>query len=343
MFFNSTSSLAYVYGKPRVTGILKQTFEDFQVTENLSFTPSGDGEHVFLKIIKTNLNTLDVCQRISRHFNVHPRNVSYAGLKDKRAVTTQWFSFPFPVKSVVDLDGFESDGLKVKECTRNTRKLKRGAIQSNYFKITLRQLDGSIDEIDDKVNLIRQKGVANYFGAQRFGHNESNLVNAVKMFSGKIRCNRNKRSLYLSAIRSYLFNEVLSQRIKENAWDELCLGDVAVLNNSRSYFIVDELTDDLLQRFKKGDIHPSAPLWGEGELCSMYSIKNLEEKIIAAYPQLMEGLIQSGLQQDRRSIRLVMPDLTYQTLESELFVEFTLPSGSYATSVLREIVDFSEQ
>lgn len=332
------SNLAYAYGQPTVTGQLKQSPSDFIVTEKLSFTPSGDGEHLFLYIEKKERNTVDVCETLASHFKVHPRHVAYAGLKDRNAITTQWFSLPFPIKSIPDFNGLESDTLKVIESSRNTKKLKRGAIECNHFEITLKNLQGDIWDIKNRVKLVKQSGVPNYFGTQRFGKNENNLVNAKNLFSSKNNYSRNKKSIYLSAARSFLFNEVVSKRVKDNTWNDLLVGDVAVLNSSRSFFVVEAIDEELKTRLKQADIHPSAPLWGKGEPLSLHAAKDLEESIINSNLEFADGLVKQGMQQDRRAMRLFAKNLEFELTGDTLHLEFSLPSGTYATCVLREIL-----
>jgi len=331
------SQLAYAYGQPTVSGHFKQSPADFIVKEQLSFEPSGEGEHLFLQIKKTNLNTLDVCERIAKHFHVQSRNVAYAGLKDKSAITQQWFSLPFPIKASLNLDGFESEQLTVVSSTRNSKKLKHGAIQSNQFKIVLRGLQGDMLSIDDRVSNIKELGVPNYFGSQRFGYNEINLINALKLFSNKVKYSRNKKSLYLSAARSFLFNEVLSQRVKDNTWNTIIPGDVATLNDTRSFFAIEQSDRNVQKRLLEGDIHLSAPLWGKGESISSLLTKELEEKTMSSNIEIADGLANEGLQQDRRAMRLFASDLKFQFINNTLQLKFSLSSGAYATSVLREM------
>jgi len=336
------SSLAYAYGMPTVSGQLKQSPFDFIVTEQLSFEPSGEGEHLFLLIKKTGLNTLDVCERLAKHFHVQPRYIAYAGLKDKNAITTQWFCLPFSIKSIPDFNGLESESISVLDSVRNTKKLKRGAIKLNKFDIILRNLDGDVSSIESRIQYVKEQGVPNYFGSQRFGRNENNLSNASHLFSGKIKCNSNKKSIYLSAARSFLFNEIVSQRVKDKTWNTLMDGDVATLNASRSFFKVDKVDKELQTRLKQGDIHPSAALWGKGDLTTQFKVKELEEKIIHSNLKFSDGLLKQGLQQGRRAIRLLIPDLDYQLNHDSLKIVFSLPSGTYATCVLRQILKIME-
>jgi len=332
------ASLAYAHGKPTITGILKENPDDFIVIENLSFDPSGEGEHLFLNIQKTNKNTLEVSDLLAKHFKVHPKNIAYAGLKDKCAVTSQWFSLPFPIKSKPDIQGLETESIKVIQSTRNIKKLKRGSILNNHFEIVLRDIQGNLSTLEHKVEQINQKGVPNYFGAQRFGKNENNLISAKKLFNNNIKCSRSQKSLYLSAARSFLFNEIVSKRIVDNVWDTVIEGDIATLNSSRSFFNIDSMDQKVQQRLKAGDIHLSAPLWGQGEAISKDNAFKLEQTVIQRNPIYSNGLENAGLQQDRRAMRLLIPDLKYRIADSNVTFSFSLSSGAYATSVIRELV-----
>lgn len=335
---NHVSSLAYAYGKPASTACFKKTPADFIVYEELSFKPSGEGEHFFLHIEKTNLNTLDVCERVAKYFRVHPRNIAYAGLKDKNAITSQWFSFPYPIKLTPNIDDFNSESIKVIDGIRNNKKLKRGAIQRNCFKIILHDFIGDIADIKNRINLIINNGVPNYFTAQRFGHNEKNLEYAKKLFSGEMKFSRNKKSIYLSAARSFLFNNIVSKRVNEDMWNIPIEGDLAVLNNTRSFFAIDNNIADVSKRIKQGDIHLSAPLWGEGSSLAVGQAGILEQSVIDQSPEISKGLVKEGLRQDRRAMRLIPMNFEFEFAEDLLSLSFCLPSGSYATSILRELV-----
>ena len=243
---------------------------------------------------------------------------------------------------MVDFKGLESESITVVDAIRNTKKLKRGAIKLNKFEITMRNLKGDLGDIEERIHLVKERGVPNYFGAQRFGSNENNLLNAKILFSGKIKCSRNKKSIYLSAARSFLFNKILSQRVTDKTWNTLLDGDIVSLNASRSFFTIKNIDTDLQSRLTQGDIHPSAALWGKGNLATQFKVKKLEENIINSNLEFADGLVKQGLQQDRRATRLLVPDLEYHLNDDSLKLTFSLPSGAYATCVLREILEVSE-
>lgn len=318
---------------------------DFIVDETLSFALAGEGEHVYLQIRKTLLNTEEVAQQIARLAGVKLRDVSYAGLKDRNAITSQWFSIYLPGKQhelkQPDWNLLESDALQVIQHTRHQQKLRRGAIDTNRFEIVLREVGGEQQAVEHGLLRIKQQGVPNYFGEQRFGRGESNIQKARDMLSGKFKVkSRHQSGLYLSAARSLLFNLVLSHRVEHSCWNMAIAGDAMVLEGSHSFFVIDEVDDTILQRVLEFDIHPSGPLWGGGELAVKAEARDLETEILSAEKRLCEGLEKQGLKQQRRALRVLVPDLSYEWLEPDtLRMCFSLSSGSYATAVLRECFD----
>ncbi|MBL6986147.1 MAG: tRNA pseudouridine(13) synthase TruD, partial [Methylobacter sp.] len=195
----------YVYGGPSGIGKIRSLPEDFVVMENLSFEPSGAGEHAFLQIQKKGENTEFVARQLSRFAGVRQRDVSYAGLKDRYAVTTQWFSVWLPGKAGPDWTQFETNTIKVLHSVRHAKKLKRGVLSGNSFKLVIRDWQGDQAKTIQQLEQIKANGIANYFGSQRFGNQGQNVNKALAMFEGA-KVGREQRSIYLSAARSYLFN-----------------------------------------------------------------------------------------------------------------------------------------
>jgi tRNA pseudouridine13 synthase len=335
-----TASLAYAWGKPPVSGRIRQHPEDFQVTEIPLLEPDGAGEHVWLWIRKRNENTLDVAGQLARFAGVHPRQVSFAGLKDRNAVTEQWFSVQLPGKDEPRWEDMSSDTLTVLRDARHSRKLRRGTLKGNAFRITVRDIDGGRDELDQRLAVIAREGVPNYFGEQRFGRGGSNLQTADRLFSNpKLRLSRNKRSLALSAARSLLFNQVLSARVAAANWNTPLAGDAMQLHGSHSYFIADSIDADLSGRMAAQDVHPTGPLHGRGENPVRDVCRKLETRVLAEHAGWCAGLEAAGLKQDRRALRLGVADLIWQWGPcGELLLAFSLPAGAYATSVLRELL-----
>lgn len=324
-----------------ITAQIRTSPEDFRVDENLSFTPDGTGEHLLVRVQKRLRNTQQVARKIAQHTGVRVRDVGYCGLKDRRAVTSQWFSVWLPGKPDPDFSAIEDEDLQFLGLVRHGRKLQRGTLKSNQFVITLRDMQGDHKSIEGILGLIQQQGVPNYFGEQRFGRDGDNLNHAVDMFNGKKIKDRHLRSLYLSSARSFLFNEVLARRVYESNWNEILPGEAVMLSGSRSYFLCDEVNEEILQRLASGDIHPSGPLWGKGDLPSQGECATLERKVLSSYELFCSGLEQAGMKQERRALRVLVNGLQWNWLaEDVLQLEFSLPAGSYATSVLREICDY---
>jgi tRNA pseudouridine13 synthase len=332
--------LAYAFGKPTATGRLRQVPDDFCVTEIPLVEPAGEGEHVWLWIRKRTENTQWVAEQLARCAAVHPRQVSYAGLKDRQAVTEQWFSVQLPGRDAPDWEVMNSDTLTVLRHVRHSRKLRRGALKGNRFRIRVRDLEGDDRELDKKLTVIGREGVPNYFAEQRFGRAGSNLLNAQRLFANPgLRFSRNKRSLTLSAARSFLFNQVLSRRVTAASWNRPIHGDAMQLNGSHSFFIAETIDAELLARVHNQDVHPTGPLHGRGENPARGACRELEQSVLADYTDWCEGLEAAGLKQDRRALRLRVNDLAWhRKAAGELLLEFCLPAGAYATCVLRELL-----
>jgi tRNA pseudouridine13 synthase len=326
------------HGSPLFQGLIKQSTSEFIVTESLAFDFTGDGEHDYLWIEKEGANTTWVARGLARHAGIALRDVGYAGLKDRHAITRQWFSARRPSGAGTDWDAFDLEGVRILDTTRHLRKLKRGAHSGNRFRIAVREVNGPDETlISDRLTVIREKGVPNYFGAQRFGRDGSNLSLAEDVFAGK-RLKRELRSMALSAARSFLFNEILSSRVTDGSWEQALAGDALNLNGTGSFFIADEIDDEVNKRLRSLDVHPTGALWGRGDLqCGGQSAKN-ESRIADSYPEIRDGLERAGLDMARRALRLAVTDLQWEIDANRLWLEFSLGRGSYATAVLREIV-----
>ena len=333
-------SLAYANEIPTLSGVIRTSPEDFKVDEKFAFDFTGEGEHALIHIEKTDTNTDWLARQIAEVSELKKGDVSYAGLKDRKAVTTQWFSVWLPGKPDPDWSLLNSENVKVLDSCRHNRKLRRGSLLGNQFTLIVRDVKGDASDLEQRMNIIKQDGVPNYFGEQRFGIDGQNIKKAEIMFGGKREKDRFKRSIYLSAARSAMFNEVLSQRVGMNKWADGISGDVMLLDNSHSYFLASKIDEKIIQRLKEHDIHPSGPLWGRGELLSKFEVSELEEKLPDKFKVFDIGLKNARLDQDRRSLRLSVSDLqwNYDTNEKLLFLSFFLPAGGYATSVLREII-----
>ncbi|QHS10350.1 tRNA pseudouridine(13) synthase TruD [Sinimarinibacterium sp. NLF-5-8] len=336
-----TSELPFAYGGAVLRGILRAQPEDFCVTEIQPITPEGSGEHAWLWVRKRGANTDWVAKGLARFAGVKPMDVSYAGQKDRHAVTEQAFTVHLPGRESPDWSQLDLEGVTVVSHSRHNRKLKRGALQGNVFEITLREVSGDAARAQVVLEQIRSQGVPNYFGEQRFGLGGGNVERARKLFAGQ-RCDRATRSLLISAARSHLFNAVLHERVVQGSWNQPLEGEVWCLNGSHAWFGPEVFSDDLRARLAAGDIHPSGPLWGRGRLRSSDAALTLEQTTLAPFEDLRNGLEHVGLEQDRRALRLIPHALNWEWLDTAtLRLRFALPSGAYATTVLREVVDWA--
>lgn len=332
----------FVYGGPSGSGKIRSFPEDFSVDEILAFEPSGTGEHAFLRLRKTGENTEYVARQLARFAGVRQRDIGFAGLKDRHAVTTQWFSVWLPGKSDPDWAAFSSASLEVLQATRHARKLQRGVLTGNRFRLVIRDWRGDQDDTAEKLAAIKASGIANYFGGQRFGHQGRNVEQALGLFQGQ-KVSRELRSIYLSATRSFLFNQVLSARIERKNWNLPLPGDVYLFDGSRSRFKVDAPDQAVAERVAVGEIHPSGVLWGQGDSDVSGEVLALETEVIKRFPELAEGLKNSGVDMERRPLRVNVPDLVWRFANGQLHLSFSLPAGSYATALLREVIDWDDQ
>lgn len=313
--------------------------EDFLVEEIDSFQPTGSGEHLLLTIRKRGMNTAFVAKRIAQWAGVPESAVGYAGMKDRHAVTRQRFSVHLPKRSAPDLALLKSDELMVVDSQWHAKKLPRGALTGNRFELRLRDVHGDSRAIEQRLTMIATRGVPNYFGEQRFGRDGDNIANALAMFDGR-RMRREQRTVLLSAARSQLFNQVLSRRVRENVWDRGLEGEVWMLDGSRSVFGPEPWDEALATRLAAFDIHPSAPLWGRGELRSTAAARELELSAIADDQSLTlrAGLESAGLKQERRATRLLPQQLAWDWADPTILcLRFGLPPGAYATTLLAEL------
>jgi tRNA pseudouridine13 synthase len=329
---------SYAYAGPQATGQIKTQPDDFFVDEILGFAPEGSGEHVFLHIEKRGENTEYIARLLARHADVRQRDIGFAGLKDRHGCTRQWFSIWLPGKQDPDWSALENDNIKILQVSRHARKLKRGVLTANRFKLLIRNWQGPADIVEQQLTNIQQHGFPNYFGEQRFGHNGNNINRALAMFSGS-KVKREQRSIYLSAARAFLFNLVLAERVKNQNWQQALSGELLMLNNSHSFFRADDTDSQLTKRLSSGDIHPSGPLFGHGNSQPTDAALALEQQIIAHYPELVNGLLSADLESARRPLRAKPEELHWQFENEKLLsLEFQLPAGSYATALLREIM-----
>lgn len=334
------SRLTWLYGEPLSTGKLKANPEDFIVEEDLGFEPDGEGEHLLVRIRKNGCNTQLVAEQLARFAGIHPRLVSYAGLKDRHAVTEQWFCLHLPGKEDPDLSQFALEGCEVVRAARHRKKMRIGTLKGNAFTLVLRQLS-HLDDIETRLQNILLQGVPNYFGEQRFGRGGNNLVQARKWANNEIRVKeRPKRSFYLSASRSAMFNIIASRRLANNTHRQVMLGDALQLSGRGSWFVATEEEFDSLQpRVDSNELLITAPLPGDGPLGTREVAEVFEQDCLTDCNELLSLIKRERVEPARRAIMLQPLHMSWTSWdEATLELKFWLPAGSFATSVVRELM-----
>jgi len=330
---------AWALGRPGCRGVIRTRAEDFVVDEVLGFDPDGEGNHAFLHIRKRNTNTEWLARQLAELSGVPLSEIGYAGLKDRHAQTSQYFTVNLSGKNEPDWQRLESPEIEVLDVDRHRRKLRRGRLLQNNFRITVRRLSGECADLEQRLEAIRHQGVPNYFGEQRFGLDGNNLHYARLLFNGERQeSDRHRRGLYLSAARSWLFNHVLSARVAQGNWNRALPGESLITDGTTSAFSVRLISREIERKVERGELHPSGPLWGRGRPTSLADALDLELSLLDKEGLLKGGLEKAGMDQERRALRLPVKALEWQRADSEtLVLAFSLQAGAYATSVLREI------
>ncbi len=309
------------YPASGASATLKRLNEDFIVTELPLHLPCGEGEHLWLDIEKNGANTAFVAQQLAEAARVQEVDVGYAGLKDRYAITRQWFSIYLPKGETPDLTQLEHPEFKVLSQSRHVKKLRPGDLQGNRFRIVLRDVTGERDAIEANLKAIASHGAPNYFGGQRFGHGGGNVEQGRAMLAREIRVrNPKKKGIYLSAVRSLVFNDVLALRIQTGLWGQTLPGDV--MNEAGQ---------------------PTGPLWGRGRVTTTDQAQALENAVAERHATLCAGMEYAGLDQERRALVASPTDMSWEWPQAnQLVLTLSLPAGTYATTVLNEILRTTE-
>lgn len=320
------------HGDVTITGAFRQTAEDFYVEENLGFSPTGEGEHVCLYIEKKGHNTHWVTSELARFANITDRDVGVCGRKDRHAITRQWFSLYLPLHKAdsqeLDWSSFLMEGVRILTVTRHSKKLRLGAHETNRFAIRLRSVTNDAGDLlsesdqqlsSERIARVLAAGVPNYYGVQRFGREGGNLSMANDWFIQRQSPPRKQRSMVLSASRSYLFNQVLAHRVQSNTWDTVLNGDV------------------------DGAQIPTGALWGRGRLTSGAETLSVEQQVLSEWSEWCGRLEHLGVNQERRDLVLKPQNIALSWSGADLVIAFDLPPGTFATSVLSEVINLDNQ
>ncbi|WP_375321139.1 tRNA pseudouridine(13) synthase TruD [Aliivibrio logei] len=333
------STFSWLYGKPVATGKLKQLPEHFIVKEVLGFTFTGKGEHLMVKIRKTGENTKYVANELAKFCGVKSKDISWAGLKDRHAITEQWLSVHLPKSDHLKFALFEAThpGVEILEMTRHNKKLRPGDLLGNSFQLIATEVT-DMDDVLSRLDKVKVSGVPNYFGSQRFGHEGNNVTEARRWGRENVRTRDNtKRSFYLSAARSWIFNHIVSQRITEGYFTQPVDGDILLDQNGRT--VNENVTsEENIQKVQNGDWSISAALAGDNQLPTSETALTLEQPQLDAEPDLMALIRGNRMRHERRAIELHPENLSWSAEGDTLTLNFSLTSGSFATVIMRELL-----
>lgn len=300
MNYPITFPVAYDFDRPDAE--IKQRSDDFYVEELFGPELEGEGEHVWLWLEKSGQNTEYVAKQIARYASVKEMDVGFSGLKDRWAVTKQWFSVYLSNKPEPDWFAMGLEGVDIIRVSRHNKKLRRGEHSGNRFCITLRNLNDP-QALLPALSTIAKDGFPNYFGLQRFGMDGANLSRGHVYFEGKIKASRSQRSFYLSAARSFMFNQILARAIAKETWTEDGAQGALFGDPQRD---VDDITAE-------------------------------EQVVFDSYPTLVKGLVKNRMKLERRPLKVVPSDMDWEFGDDWARLGFSLPSGVFATALLDEI------
>lgn len=342
-------------GPPLWQAAVKQTPESFRVDEDLGFAPSGAGNHWLLRLEKREMTTGALVDWMAKVTGTRARDIGFSGLKDRQAITTQWLSIPH---ESFDPEAFEracqEAGVGLLEIDRHDRKLRRGTHRGNRFRLQLEHVETVDAETGGDLSAylaqrapgLASRGMANYFGEQRYGRQFGNLRGLVEWGQG-IRTGRPKRQArnwLLSTLRSSIFDHVLAERLMAGTVDRVEPGDLLQLAGSRSRFLAkpDEL-EALQARHEQGDVTPTGPLWGEEAAQTGGAVAEREtalaDEMLARFgaETWRRWLADWRVAADRRPLAVRVPDLDYRVEDGRVELAFSLPPGSYATELVAEL------
>lgn len=325
-------------------GTIKSEPEDFRVEEAPGEPLSGEGEHAVVRLEKRGMTTPAAAEWLARRFGVSPRQVGYAGMKDKWAVTIQDFSIQDMNRPPPDLESDLPEGFRVLSLGRDGRKIKVGHRRGNRFAIRVRGARRDDESVKRVAGFLTRFGAPNFFGPQRFGRAGDNFETGLQVLARgktlhrKDKRGRKERGILISAVRSELFNRVLAARLSGGLFQELLAGDVAQLDRRSGCFAVETLETEQA-RFGAGEIHATGPLYGRKLMVPAGQPLEMEEKIAQEAGEAVSLLEAFGVDGARRALRVIPEDLTWAYEGDDLVLTFGLPKGAYATSIVREFMN----
>ncbi len=323
---------------PGCGGIFKSGDEDFCVEEIPAYEPSGEGDHVYLWIEKKNLTTPSLLDEISRHTGIPVRDLGVAGMKDKIGITRQYVSVR---ADKVDMDwNFSGEKFKVLHWARHGNKLKTGHLRGNRFLLWLRGVGADAEQRCAEIaQHIRTVGFPNFYGSQRFGYDGNTIREGLLALQGASKRHPDKRQyrMAISSVQSALFNVCLSERMRAGTLNVVQAGDALQRHAGRSAFLCEDPAHDQT-RLDQGELCVTGPMLGpkmlmtEGETAaqeaSVYERFGMDVDMFARIGSIAEGT--------RRPYVVIPEELDVSMDGEDLRLCFSLPSGGYASVLVRE-------
>jgi tRNA pseudouridine13 synthase len=332
-------------GDPGIGGLLKAEAECFVVEEIPLYEPEGEGEHVYLRLTRCGWTTRDIHKSLAKLFGLRAVDVGYAGLKDKHARVTQTFSL-----ALRDMDEAtvaqrvrEALPFEVFWARRHKNKLKSGHLLGNCFRIlVVEPHEDALSRAAAIRRTLEQRGLPNFYGAQRFGTHGRNEQKGREALTGKGPRDRWIRKLLLSAYQSALFNAWLVERIRKGWFETILRGDVAKKTHTGGLFEVEDAAVEA-ERFREGMITYTGPIYGAKMRWATGKPGDLEKEVLASRGVSVESLSRARLNGSRRTARLFVKDLKIEGRPKGAYFEFSMPKGSYATTLMREFMKTAEE
>ena len=322
---------------PGIGGRIKAELDDFEVEEIPAYEPSGSGDHLYLWIEKRDLSAEYFVRQIAKRLEIRADDIGTAGLKDRHAVTRQWVSIPKIAEP--RLSAIDGDGILVLNTTRHTNKLKPGHLRGNRFRVLIRDAVRS-DTLEPILNRIRELGLPNYYGPQRFGIDGDTAENGFRMIRGeRLNAPPFRLKLYLSAAQSLLFNDCLARRIRDGLFRTVFSGDVMMKWPAGGIFVAEDVPTEQT-RFDRREIVTGGPMFGKKTYEAKAKAAERELEVLTANSLTWESFERSGkwMSGTRRHNLVYIDDLSAAWEDHGLRLTFSLPAGSYATVLLREIM-----
>lgn len=319
---------------PGTGGVLRAQVTDFRVEEVPTYLPSGQGEHLFVHLEKVGHTTAHVLRELSAQLGVRDRDLGVAGLKDRHAVTTQWISLP--AKFEPRLAGFSLDGVRILDVSRHGNKLGLGHLRANRFVVRVREAAGQAPLAETTLAELTRLGVPNYFGPQRFGLGGLNAEEGLRVLRGESRLRDPRMRRFLTtSVQSMIFNRFVSLRLERGVFEALLTGDMAKKHDTGGVFMVEDAEAES-PRAQRGEVSATGTLFGRKVKPLTLDAGALEQEALAGFGLTPE--VFSSRRGDRRLTRVYPLDTDAKAETDGFTLSFTLPRGSFATSVLREVM-----